>query len=322
MNAEEVKSILAVDVGATNLRVALFHGRLLKNKVKSRTPRSGGSDAVALEIIRLARDALKVGEVDAIGVASIGPLDLKRGWVVNTPNNPLRNFELKRPLKEEFQAPVYIANDCVAAVWGEKTLGRGSPYSDLAYITISTGIGGGFIVDGELLVGWRGNAHEIGHIVVDYNSNIRCGCGGLGHWEGIAGGNSIPKTARIYALKWEGDRTNAYEMALEGKLSSEVLYRLARLGDKFAESLVDYLNRVHAAGIASIIASYDPQVIYLGGSVFLENKDIMLDNINRYLSRFSIFKSPPLVPATFGHDEVLYGAAAIALKPPRSLIRV
>ncbi|MCE4602583.1 MAG: ROK family protein, partial [Desulfurococcales archaeon] len=179
----------------------------------------------------------------------------------------------------------------------------------------SSGVGGGFIVDGRLLVGRRGNAHEVGHIVVDLDSEAVCGCGGLGHWEALASGVNMPRTASLYASTWRGPRSRAYILAREGRLSPEDLYSHARRGDPFASSLADYLNRVHAAGLASVAAAYDPEAVFLGGSVYLNNEDLILPGVRRYLARYSIWP-PELRRATYGHDAVLYGAAAIALEPP------
>jgi glucokinase len=298
-----VLRVLAVDVGASRLRVALFDGTVMVERVEVDTPRVGDS----LSVVRAIAGIASRFSFDVIGVASIGPLDLEKGWVIGTPNNPLRSFALRDPLVELFRKPVVIANDCVAAVW-------------VAYVTISTGVGVGVVVDGRLLVGRRGNSHEAGHVVVDLDSGVRCGCGGLGHWEALGSGANIPRLAYVKALEWGGD-SRAWRLAVEGTLTPEALYSLARSGDVFALKLVDYINRVHAAGLASVVAAYDPQVVFLGGSIFLKNKDLILEGVRRYIREYSLLEPPELRDATFGEDSVLYGALAIALKTPPELAR-
>ncbi|MDM7274811.1 MAG: ROK family protein [Thermoprotei archaeon] len=307
---------LAVDVGASRLKIGVFEGLNIVRRVELETPKTGGPLAVARTIV----DNVGFEKFESVGVASIGPLDLERGWVVNTPNNPLKTFALRDPLSEAFKAPVIVANDCMAAAWGEHVLGGGVGVGDLAYITISTGVGVGVVVDGRLLVGRRGNAHEAGHIVVDVDSGVRCGCGGLGHWEALASGANIPRIASIKAGEWGGD-SDAWRLALGGSLSPEALYAMARAGDPFAVRLVDYINRVHASGIASVIAAYDPEVIFVGGSIYLNNEDLMVEGILKYIREYSLLEPPPIRRATFGDDSVLYGALAIALNPPRELTR-
>lgn len=314
--------LLAVDVGATNLRVAVgtADGEILR-RVSGRTPRSGGRLAVVRRIVEMASSLLHGERPEAVGVASIGPLDLPRGWVVNTPNNPLRTFPLRDPLRDALGAPVVLANDCVAAVWGEHLYGAGRGIDDLAYITISTGIGGGFLVDGHLLVGWRGNAHEIGHLVIDYSSTLRCGCGGLGHWEGMASGSALSRLASSLASHGEWGESRAWRLALENRLSPEQLYAYAGQGDPFALRVVEEANKIHAAGIAGVIAAYDPRLIVLGGAIPLRNKDLVFSGIRRYLEEYSIHEPPRIKPASFGEDEVLVGALAIAAHTPPELKR-
>lgn len=307
--------ILAVDVGATWLRVAMFEGEIMLSKRSARTPRSGGELAVANAIIELAGNF----KPDAIGIGSIGPLDLRKGAVVNTPNNPLGSFELREPLRKMLGAPVYIANDCVAAAWGEYLLGAGKD-KDLAYVTMSTGIGVGAVIDGRPLVGRRGNAHELGHVTIDYKSSLRCGCGGLGHWEALAGGANMKVFAKAFA---ESIATSspAKEVALAGEMGTEELFSHARKGDPFALSLLEELSRIHAAGLSAVIAAYDPEAIFIGGSVFLNNEEVLLPRIKRHLASYSLFEPPAIRRASFGEDAVLYGALALALRPPAEIAR-
>jgi len=312
--------LAAVDLGASRLRVGIFDdGRLVRYR-EVETPRSGGREVIAEAIISLIR-SLAESRVEGVGIASIGPLDLESGWVINTPNNPLRSFPLRDPIARALDTEVVVANDCVASVWGEYILGSGRGLTDLGYVTISTGIGGGFIVGGRLLVGRRGNPHEVGHIVVEASSESRCGCGGLGHWEAIASGSSIPRTALRLAREWRGPRTRALEESLEGSITAKTLYSHARSGDPFALRVVDYLNRINAAGLASIIASYDPEAIFIGGSVYINNRDLFHPGIEEYLRQYSLFEPPPIREATFGDKEALYGALAIILDTPPELAR-
>ncbi len=319
--------VLGVDVGASRLRVGLYsidEARLVAKKMAP-TPRSGDRMAVARRIVELAESLFQergfTGDLEGVGVSSIGPLDLARGEIVGTPNNPLRPFPMRDPLEKRFRTRVRIANDCVAAVWGEKVLGEGGRYTDLAYITISSGIGGGFIVSNRLIEGRRGNAHEVGHLVVEVDSNLRCGCGGRGHWEALASGSALPRLATLHAAGWRGPMTPALELARRGSLDPPLLYKLAREGDKFALSVVRRTNRYHAAGLAGVIAAYDPEVIFMGGSVFLENQDLILPDVVSLLEDYSLYrKPPPLRPATFGHDAPLMGAIGLVLYPPEDTV--
>jgi len=323
--AKVVETVLAVDVGATNLRVALFDlgGNILHKEVV-RTPTAGDDYTIAREIYRIGNKLLgriSKARLMSIGVGTIGPLDIRKGEVINAPNNPLRRFKLKEPLTRMFNVSTYVVNDCVAAVWGEYLVGIGRGYSNIVYITLSTGIGAGVIVDNHLLLGKNGNAHEVGHIVIDFKRRIRCGCGGLGHWESIASGSAIPRYALLRARKWRGENTDAFKKALAGLLRPEDLFSFWRNGDTFARSIVRDLIEVNAAGIASVINVYDPEVVSVGGSIALKNPDFMkliFKNVRRYVTN----RMPKLTLTPLGDDAVLIGAAYIAMRPPKELLKL
>ncbi len=264
-------------------------------------------------------------DIVAVGIGTIGPLDIRRGVVVNTPNLPLRTFPLKQPLEEKLGVPVYVINDAEAAAWGEKIFGAGKDLENLVYLTISTGIGAGVIVDGRLILGKDGNAHEVGHMVIDATDGLPCKCGGRGHWEAYASGSNIPRYAAWLARRKSptqfGD-SKAYLLALQGKLDAPTLYKLAREHDRFAEYMVHKLNKIHAAGIANIANAYDPEIITIGGSVFLYNIDLMLNEIVELARENMIVKPPEIKPTPLGFDAGLYGAVAIALKPPEALAKI
>jgi predicted NBD/HSP70 family sugar kinase len=146
------------------------------------------------EAVRHAPDPARVA---GIGLASIGPLDLKRGGMAKPANLPYEFVALVGPLEEALGIKVHLMNDANAAALGEWTFGAGRTHDNLAYVTISTGIGGGAIVDRHLLIGKDGNAAEIGHVVVDPTGRLTCGCGRKGHWEAYCSGRNLPRLAMM-----------------------------------------------------------------------------------------------------------------------------
>ncbi len=323
------KFVVAVDVGATNLRASIFtlDGGQLKT-LTVRTPTEGHRDTIAELIyelvIKLVDDlGLSLKELQGIGVGSIGPLNIRAGEVVNTPNLPIKNFRLRKPLIELFNTSrVYVVNDCVAAVWGERNFGLGIGVSNLVYLTISTGVGAGVIVDGNLLLGKDGNAHEVGHLVVRYDG-IRCGCGGIGHWEAYVSGNAIPKYVRYYvSTVGYRRRSRVSELLDHGDVSPEEFFKLVRDGDELAVEICNTLCVINAAGLASVINAYDPELISVGGSVALNNYDLIIEPSTKYLSNYVINRVPRIAPTAFGKDSVLVGAASLVINPPKELLRI
>jgi glucokinase len=311
---------LAVDVGATWTRIALAENEVFTKRVVFRTPREGGRLSVAEGIISFMEREFKtyLPALESVGVGTIGPLDVKRGKVVNTPNLPVGSFELRRPLEEYLGKPVYVINDAVAGAIAEKYYGDGRGLENIVYVTISTGVGGGVIVDGRVLLGKDGNAHEIGHIVVKYDSEVKCGCGGYGHWEAYAGGANIPRLARYIAEKNTSTalNSNVGRRALEGVLEPREIFEAARAGDLFSRLVVDEIVKASVAGFASVINVYDPELISIGGSVFLNNTDLLYEPIVKGVGKSIVNRQPTIKPTLFKEDAVLYGALALAVYKP------
>ncbi|MFN3805288.1 MAG: ATP-dependent glucokinase [Pyrobaculum sp.] len=286
---------LGIDVGATWTRALLVDkSGVAWRRAKIRT----GVNPVA-DI----SEVVEGWQFDAIGVGSIGPLDLKRGWVVNSPNSPARQFPLVEPLKR-FGKPVVVANDCVAAVWGEYVFRH--PVENLVYITLSTGVGVGAVVNGVLLLGKDGNAHELGHAVINFKSGRRCGCGGVGHLEAYVGG------AHMSSLYKE-----AYGVELE---PAEIFGRY-RAGDVGAREFLDMWLDALAAGVATVTAAYDPELLVVGGSIALHNWDVVGVELEKRLGKYLGVRKPEVTQASFGDDEVAVGAAALAFRTPETLKR-
>ena len=312
---------VGVDVGATYIRIGLIRedGSVI-NKVKIRQPVSGDENTVANVIIKSIKDLTNGINIDGIGIGSIGPLDLREGIVPWAPNAPIKRFKLVEPIIREFRIPVILGNDAMAAVWGEYLFGIGRGINNLVYITFSTGIGAGVIVDGHLLVGKDGNAHEAGHIVIDINSRVQCGCGGYGHWEALGSGANIPRTIREF-IKGKSYSSSLYERLVKGEhISTEEVFQAYYEGDELARNFIDnYLMRVYAAGLANVMNAYDPELIVLGGSMALNNVDLFRKGTERYLREYLAVRPARIEFTRFGDDIGIIGAAALVIKVPGSL---
>ncbi|ADV64904.1 ROK family protein [Desulfurococcus mucosus] len=316
---------IAVDIGASKTRIALCDGSRILDKVVFSTPRTGDSRTIAEAIVSKTIEKWReeLGSIEAVGVASIGPLDLERGRVVKTPNLPFEEIELLEPLSRMLGVKVYVVNDAVAGAWGEKHFGAGRHVRNLLYVTLSTGVGGGVVVDNHLLLGKQGNAHEIGHIVVDYDSDLRCGCGGYGHWEAYAGGGNLPRVALWLLEKNPGlyrGSVLAERLRSGIQVTSVDVFSLYRAGDPLAADVVGHYIRATAAGLASAINVYDPELVIIGGGVFLNNADILLKPVKRRVLKEIVTRPPIIQPTSLGDDVGLYGALAIAVEPPPELL--
>jgi len=318
------KYAIGVDLGGTQARVALSDGEgnfiaRLEEKVDTKSEK-----AISDQIIRMARSLCSKSDVDSvslkgIGIASTGPLDLGKGALINPTNLPFEFVSLTKPISGELKMPVHLLNDCTAGVVGEKEFGAGKGSNNLVYITLGTGIGGGAIVDGHLLLGKDGNAVEIGHITIDYTESLKCGCGKRGHWEAYCSGRNIPNFVRMKLREADGKKVRSSLLSKNmvgdfSKLSSEILFEAAKCGDDLSIELVEEVGRLNAIGFANVINTYDPSLITVGGSVALQNKKFVMNPIKKCVKRYTRNRIPRIMITPLAEDVSIYGAIAAVFK--------
>jgi glucokinase len=308
-------SYIAIDIGATNIRVATGDYTGLKKKVMEKTEIKKGPNGVSEQIIKLI-ESIRKEEPSSIGVGSIGPIDHKNGTITNTPNYPIKNIPIAEPLLEYYKVPVTIVNDCTAAVFGEQVFGAGQGLRNLVYVTISTGLGGGAIVDDNLLMGKDGNAVEIGHFTIDPNSEMMCGCGCQGHWEAFCSGKNIPLYTEFLLNEVDWNDGILYRLVRGSKknIQTKILFTAAGKGDEHALRIIDEIGIKNAIGFANIVNAYDPELITVGGSIALNNPEFILKPILENVSKFTINRVPEIKITPLGHDAVIIGALALAMQ--------
>jgi len=306
-----------VDLGATNVRaiVAEEDGTVIGRSDRG-TPRGPTGITVTEAVLRVAREACEEADVDpervnAAGIGAIGPLDLAEGTVENPANLPdtIDRIPLTGPLSVLFDTDrVYLHNDTNAGVIGERFYSDRNP-DDMVYLTISSGIGAGVCVDGNVLSGWDGNAGEVGHMTVDPQGILTCGCGHDGHWEAYCSGNNIPRYAEF--LFEEDDIETALPID-EPEFSAVDVFEHDGT-DEFATHVVEQLAHWNAMGVANIVHAYAPLIIYVGGAVALNNPDRTLDPIRERMDEMVMSNVPEIQLTTLGDDVVVKGALASAM---------
>jgi glucokinase len=319
--------VVAIDVGATNIRTAIIgtKSHRLINKIKERTRVSDGVEAITSQIVNSVRKVLEKSElsikkIKGIGVGAPGPLDIIRGGISKAVNIPYEFIPIKEPLEKEYSLPVVLKNDANASALGELMFGAGKDMNVkyLVFITISTGIGAGIINNGVLVEGVDGNAGEVGCISVDYKGRLRCGCGRYGHWQAYSSGSSIPNFVK-YLIE-EGiikiDKRSLFYKKTNRLLniSAQIVYELANIGDQIAMKIVDELSTINAVGIANVINAYNPEVITLGGSIILNNIELTINKIVPKIKEYAVNRIPKIMPTPLGEDVGLYGAAAAIIR--------
>ena len=307
-----------VDLGATNVRVVVGDesGRVLATR-RAETPQGPSGIAVTEAVLTVLRGACEDAGVDpgtvrAVGVGSIGPLDLAEGVVDNPANLPdsIDRIPLTGPVGELVDSDrIFLHNDTTAGVIGERFYSDRNP-DDMIYLTISSGIGAGVAMDGTVVRGWDGNAGEVGHTIVDPNGFMTCGCGLDGHWEAYCSGNNIYR----YARRLHGEDPVETSMPLEAPdFSTPDVFEAADEGDEFAEHVLNQVVRWNTVAIANMVHSFAPLVIYVGGAVALNNPEWILDPVKERLDDVVFSNVPDIQLTTLGDDVVVKGALASAL---------
>lgn len=291
---------LGVDIGGTQLRVALVDelGQIVA-RAAGRTDAGGGPQANVAQIVALAA-SLGVApaplDVSAVGICAPGPLDSESGAILDIPTLPGWNgFPLRRTLGEAFHLPAWLENDGIAAAFGEWKFGAGRDCRHFVYVTVSTGIGGGVVIDGRLLHGRRGMAGHIGHISLD-DQGPGCACGAIGCFEALASGSALAEAGRA-----------------RGFADAAVLVVAARNGDVAALELLAREAEVLGRGFATLAHVYSPERIVMGGGV-ARGFDLLAPGILGSLRRRAMapFRDIEVVTATLGDNAGLVGAATLA----------
>lgn len=309
--------VVGGDLGGTRFRIALAdgEGRLL-HRVAIPTEASRGLDAV-LETIKgsvCETIALAPGPVAQIAIAAPGPLDPWKGIIYRPPNLPgWDEVPLKQVLEDAFGIPTSIGKDANLAAMAEWRFGAARGSNHVVYVTVSTGVGGGVIDNGKLLLGYGGGAAEVGHQTIDMDGP-RCNCGNYGDLEALASGTAIARRA-VEAIK-AGGRSAISELAggLE-QVSAEHVVTAARQGDEVALRVMRRAGYCLGVGVANLMMLFDPEVIVLGGGV-MNARDLMFEEMYRAIGEramLSFRERCRVTVAELGDDVGIYGAIALAL---------
>ncbi len=313
-----VTTVLAIDIGGTKLAAGIVDvdGRIL-SRGEVPTLATEGPERVLDRIVRLAKGLLGMPEISPdeihrIGIGCAGPVDRQAGLILNPPNLP---GWIKVPLVERIEnalgCPAVLENDANAAALGEFRYGAGKGASSLVYLTVSTGIGGGIILDGKIWHGLKDGAGEVGHMTLLPDGPI-CGCGNRGCLEALASGPSIARRAREALATGSESRLREVQDPTAADVTRLVQEGDAVAGEVWRET-VTYLG----LGVAAIVTMLAPERVVIGGGVAMAG-DLLFEPLRREVRhrvKLVAVESVPILPAALGQDVGILGAAAVALEP-------
>lgn len=313
-------ALLGIDLGGTKIELALGDagGRPLRRR---RRPTEPSGDPAA-DVARMAADArallaeagLRPEDVHAVGVSVPGPFDPESGTVLRPPNLPgWDEVPLREWLGDALGRPVHLENDANAAALAEWRFGAGRGSRHLVYLTMSTGVGGGLVLDGRLYRGVRSGAGELGHVQLEWDGEP-CGCGLRGCAEAYLGGASLAR--RLRAATPPGSRVAALAGGREAATARH-LVAAAREGDAFAlaelERFNHYLGRLVAAAVFALV----PEVVVLGTIPTAAGEALCFEPVRRQVAAHTwpqLARGLRIVPAALGPDLAAHAALAAALE--------
>ena len=314
------KPVVAIDIGGTKYIVAVISGdhKILSRVYRYTLSREGPEKVIARLMSTIGevigKSGFKPSQLGGIAVAYAGLVDIDKGLVTEAPNLPhWNNVPLRDMLVDRFKMPAFVINDASAAALGEHRLGAGKELNNLIFITVSTGIGGGIIINGELYEGTDGCAGEIGHMIVQLDGP-ECNCGRRGCWEALASGTAIARMAK------EGLRSGGKSILLDmtygviDDVRAETVAAGARKGDALCKRVINQAACYLGIGLGNLVNIFNPQMIIIGGGV--SGMGEMILRPARRSMKEHAFKLPAgtvrVVRVGLGTDSGLLGASVYA----------
>lgn len=311
---------IGIDLGGTKIAAALLdQDGKIDRSLRTSTDVDGGPSAVKEQIVDLVGELVGAGAGSAIGVGVgvAGQIKADDGSVLFAPNLDWHDIPLQAELQTALDLPVMVTNDVRAITWGEYRFGAGRGCDNLICMYVGTGIGGGIVSEGKLVSGCSNTAGEIGHIVIDMHGPL-CNCGNRGCLEVLAGGLAIGKRARIMA------RTHAKQGAallrLAGgrpeHISAETVAQAYHEGDPLADYLVAEVVEALVAGVSSLVHSFNPCLLILGGGV-IDGLPQLVEQVEQGIFRQCLPAATEnfrVVGSALADEAGVIGAAALAME--------
>ena len=309
----EKKYVVGVDLGGTKIYTALvdLEGNIIKEKTVETLAHEGEQAVMGriIDTINYVIDGTDKDLIKSIGIGSPGPLDVKNGIIIENSNLPFKNFAIVKTIKEKYDLPTYLDNDANVATLGEFMFGAGKGTENMVFITASTGIGGGAVLNGKLFRGSTGNALEVGHMTVA-TEGPRCGCGNLGCAEALGSGTAIGKRAKEAVLSNVVTSLKNYE-----NVTAKEVFKEAANGDRVAKNILNTSLTYLGIAVANTITNFDPEKVVVGGGV-VNGGDIVIDTIRNVVEErcmAAFVENCTIEKAVLGGKAGVLGAAALAI---------
>ena len=311
--------VVGIDLGGSKMLATVYRGARALGSAKRSTDPNAGADGLAKGLVRTAEAALQAAGLDrsapaAIGIGAPGPIDAQRGTLEGSPNLGVADFPIRDCLKDAFGVPVVLENDVSAGTYGEHRFGAARGRRHVLGVFPGTGIGGGLVLDGRLYRGARGNAGELGHMIVQLDGPL-CGCGQYGCLEALASRSAIARDLIAQAAIGKAPAVTAKAGTDVRSVRSKMIARVLAAGEQPGVELLERAAERLGIGIANCVNLLNPEMVVLGGGLVEKVGDWLIERAADSMRRHalpSLAEGVEVVAATLGDDAVVRGAAALA----------
>ncbi len=317
------KILCGVDIGGTKLSVALMTtaGEIIEKCIDCdhvHKSECGLTDQVKLNIRRLLKNnGFKESDLLGIGMGCAGHIRFRDGVIITTSNlKGFKCYPLRDAMQLSFKVPVILDNDANAQAFGEYRFGAGRGFSDMVFLTISTGIGAGIIINGKLFRGFTGTAGEFGHTIIDPESDLTCTCGNKGCLMACACGLALPNLFRKKLSKGMVSSLNLPADFDFSKIDGKLIKKGLDAGDPVSTEIVLDSGRYLGIALYNIFQALNPPIIVLGGGL-LSWGEIYLERIKttfHELARDMMYDPVEIRVSEIGPDAGVIGAASLVLE--------
>ena len=311
------KVIAGIDIGGTKTAIALensFGERVAARVLPTQADAFETVENISHAIETLLRE--NQTELIAVGIGCPSPLDIEKGLVMSPSNlQDWDNFPIVKLFEDRFNVPVVLENDANTAALGEYVYGAGRGFENIIYVTVSTGIGGGIILNGEIFHGVSAGAGELGHTIVQPDG-FPCNCGSVGCVETICAGVHIARRAKEKLANGAVSLMNEIAENID-EVSAKTVVEAARRGDKLAVEIWDETCQFLAIGIANAITLLAPEVVVIGGGIAAATGEMLFAPLRQLIPKYvSMIPAGKIVilPAELGSESGVCGALVLAKK--------
>ncbi|KJY49161.1 Glucokinase [Bombilactobacillus mellis] len=313
--------LLGIDLGGTTTKFAIMRPQgEIQQRWSIQTDVLNDGNNIIPNIIDSINHHLQLYQMSAkqfqgIGIGTPGSVDYQTGMVDSAFNlNWDRPMALKEQIELHTNIPVQVENDANVAALGERWLGAGKNADNVAFVTLGTGVGGGIIINGQIVHGQGGSAGEIGHMTIN-PQGYRCTCGKRGCLETVASATGIVHVARDYAQEYAGDSELKASLDNGDDLTAKDVFDLAKQNDPLALKVTHVVCDQLGLALSIVAVTINPQYIIIGGGVSNAG-DFLLQRVRESYNRYvfsSVKKTTTLTLATLGNEAGVIGAASLIL---------